>query len=176
MLGPRSKGLTFNAQIGNLKTLSVDETIEIDGMTVTGIKTTHGNLVLRIGPLSKTVKPGPTERIGWGAIGFAIELGGKRIVNLGDTLLHAEEWQTISKPDVLMIPIGGRLALNTMDEDEALQAVNIIKPDIVIPCHYNCPGLFTRKLNPADDQYFKTEVEKLGAKCIILGSAESVVI
>lgn len=63
-----------------------------------------------------------------------------------------------------------------MDEDEALQAVNIIKPDIVIPCHYNCPGLFTRKLNPADDQYFKMEVEKLGAKCIIMGSGESVVI
>lgn len=176
MLGPRSKGLKFNAEIGNLKTLSVDETIEIDGMTVTGIKATHGNLVLRVGPLSKTLKIGPTERIGWGSMGFAIELGGKRIVNLGDTLLHAEEWKTISKPDVLMIPIGGRVALNTMDEDEALQAVNIIKPDIVIPCHYDCPGLFTKKLNPADDQYFKTEVKKLGARCTILGKAESVVI
>lgn len=107
MLGPRSKGLRFNAQIGNIKTLSVDETIEIDGMTVTGIKATHGNLFLKTGPFSKTVKTGPTERIGWGAIGFAIELGGKRIVNLGDTLLHAQEWQTIRKPDVLMIPIGG---------------------------------------------------------------------
>lgn len=176
MLGPRSKGLVFNTEIGNLRTIAVDETIELDGMIVTGIKTTHGNLVLKVGPLSKTVIPGPNERIGWGAIGFAIELGGKKIVNLGDTLLQAKEWQTISKPDVLMIPIGGKVAHNTMDETEALQAVSIIKPDIVIPCHYSVPALFTRQYNPADDQYFKAEVEKLGAQCIILGNGESVVI
>lgn len=90
------------------------------------------------------MRPGPEERVGWGAIGFTIELDGRSIVNLGDTLLQTREWQTISRPEVLMIPIGGKGIHNTMDEREALQAVSIINPDIVIPCHYNCPAFFTR--------------------------------
>ena len=143
-------------------------------MTVTGIKATHGELVLKLGPFSKTVKPGPQERIGWGAIGFDIEVDGKRIVNLGDTLQHSEEWKMINQPDVLMIPIGGKVAHNTMDEDEALKAVSIMKPAIVIPCHYNCPAFFTKKYNPADDKYFGKEAEKLGSRCVILGKGESV--
>ncbi|MGI9259790.1 MAG: MBL fold metallo-hydrolase [Gammaproteobacteria bacterium] len=176
MLGPRSKGLTFNTRIHNLHTLSVDETIEVDGLTVTGIKATHGELVLRVGPFSTTVRPGPEERIGRGAIGFDIRLNGKRLVNLGDTLLHEKEWQGLDNSDVLMIPIGGRIAHNTMDELEAARAVEIIRPRIVIPCHYDCPGLFSRKLNPADDQLFKREVEKYGAECVILSKGESITI
>jgi L-ascorbate metabolism protein UlaG (beta-lactamase superfamily) len=78
MLGPRNKGLAFTTPINKFHTLS------------------------------KTVYPGPEERVGWGAIGFDIELDGKKIVNLGDTLLHEKEWQRINAPDVLMIPIGGK--------------------------------------------------------------------
>ena len=174
MLGPRSKGLTFNTSMNNVHPIGVDETLELDGVTVSGVKATHGNLVLKLGPFSKTVKPGPQERVGWGAIGFNIQIDGKSIVNLGDTLLHAEEWKVINKPDVLMIPIGGKAAHNTMDEDEALEAVRIMNPAVVLPCHYNCPALFTKKYNPADDAYFKREVEKLGSECIILHNAESI--
>ena len=174
MLGPRSKGLAFTTKMQNVRTISVDETLELDGMTVTGIKATHGELVLKLGPFSKTVYPGPLERIGWGAIGFDIQINGKRIVNLGDTLLHTDEWAAIRQPDILMIPIGGREAHNTMDEDDALEVVKAMNPAKVIPCHYNCPGLFTRRFNPGDDGYFKREVEKLGAKCIILQNAESI--
>ena len=174
MLGPRNKGLAFTTEFNNLHTLAVDETIEIDGMSITGIKATHGELVLKLGPFSKTVKPGPNERIGWGAIGFDIELDGKRIVNLGDTLLHEKEWQTIIEPDVLMIPIGGKSAHNTMDVEEAIQAVINIRPKLVIPCHYNCQAFFTKTYNPADDELFKTEVEKTGAKCVILHQGDSI--
>lgn len=174
MLGPRSKGLAFTADIPNVRTIAVDETLQLDDMTVCGLKATHGNLVLKLGPFSTVVKPGPGERVGWGAIGFDIRLGGKRVVNLGDTLLHAAEWSGIQQPDVLMIPIGGRAIHNTMDEDEALEAVRIMKPALVLPCHYNCPAFFTDKYNPADDAYFKREVEKLGSECTILRNAESV--
>lgn len=73
-----------------------------------------------------------------------------------------------------MIPIGGRAFHNTMDEAEALQAVKIMQPKLVIPCHYNCPAFFSKKYNPADDQMFKTEVEKTGLKCAILHNGESV--
>ncbi len=168
ILGPRDKGLTFTTPIKKLHTISVDETIQLDGMSITGIKATHGSLTLKFGPFSKTLKPGPEERIGWGAIGFKIQLDGKTVINLGDTLLHINEWTTINNPDVLMIPIGGKTVHNTMDEEEALQAVKIIKPKLVIPCHYNCPAFFSKNYNPADDKMFKDEVEKMGIECTIM--------
>ena len=174
MLGPRDKGLAFTTEFNKLHTLSIDETIEIDEISITGIKTTHGELILKIGPFSKTVKPGPNERVGWGAIGFDIALNDKRIVNLGDTLLHEKEWQNINQPDVLMIPIGGKAIHNTMDVEEAVQAVSAIQPKLVIPCHYNCPAFFTKTYNPADDELFKREVEKTGSKCKILHMGDSI--
>ena len=174
MLGPRDKGLAFTTPFNKLRTISVDETIQLDGMSITGITATHGELTLKLGPFSKTLKPGPEERVGWGAIGFNIQLGDKTIVNLGDTLLHADEWKKIQNPDVLMIPIGGKAIHNTMDAEEALQAVRIMRPKLVIPCHYNCPAFFTRKYNPADDMTFKAEVEKTGKKCVILHKGGSI--
>jgi len=174
MLGPRDKGVSFTTEVDKVYTLSVDETIEIDGMAVTGIKATHGPLTFKLGPFSKTFKPGPEERIGWGAIGFKIQLNGKTFVNLGDTLLHSEEWKSIEEPDLLMIPIGGKAVRNTMDVNEALQAVQIMKPRLVIPCHYNCPAFFSKTYNPADEEEFRVEVEKLGTKCAILNKGEAV--
>ena len=174
MLGPRDKGIAFTTPIEKLHTISVDETIQLDGMSITGIKTTHGPLTIKLGPLAKTLIPGPDERIGWGAIGFNIKLDGKSVVNLGDTLLHEKEWQSIKNPDVLMIPIGGKTVHNTMDEKEAIQAVKIIQPKLVIPCHYNCPALFSKKSGPADDKMFKKEVEKMGVECVILRKGDSI--
>ncbi len=176
MLGPRDKGVAFTTPFKKLHTILVDKTIQLDGMSITGIKTTHGNLKIKLGPFSKTLKPGPEERVGWGAIGFNIKLDGKSIVNLGDTLLHTDEWKTINNPDVLMIPIGGKAIHNTMDEKEALEAVKIMCPKLVIPCHYNCPAFFTKKYNQANDEMFKKEVNQTGAKCEILHKGESIVI
>ena len=39
---------------------------------------------------------------------------------------------TLKEPDVLMIPIGGRVIPNTMNEKEAVEAVKLLKPKIVI--------------------------------------------
>jgi len=175
-LGPRAKGVAFTTHFDRVTTLVVDEEKNINGLLVKGIKATHGPLTLKLGPFSKTVTPGENERIGWGAIGFSVKAGDKTFVNLGDTLLHKKEWENISAPDVLMIPIGGRTNHNTMDEKEALEAVNIIRPRLVIPCHYNCPVLFTRHYNPADDIGFKRDVERLGYDCTVLSVGESVVL
>jgi L-ascorbate metabolism protein UlaG (beta-lactamase superfamily) len=174
MLGPRDKGLAFTTQMNNLHTLSVDETIRLNGLSVTGLQATHGPLTLKIGPFSKTIHPGPEERVGRGALGFKIQFNGKTVVNLGDTLPHYDEWAGIKEPDILMIPIGGREIHNTMDETEAVEAVRQMRPRLVIPCHYNCPAFFSRKYNPADDQLFKREAEKTGIKCVILNSEESI--
>lgn len=174
MLGPRDKGLAFTTFIEELYTISVDETVQLDGMSITGIKTAHGPLTLKLGPISKMFTPGPDQRIGWGAIGFNIQLDGKSVVNLGDTLLNEKEWRSIKNSDVLMIPIGGKNVHNTMDEREAIEAVKIIQPKLVIPCHYNCPALFSKKYNPADDKMFKEEVEKMGIECAVLQKGDSI--
>ena len=176
MLGPRSKGLAFTAPMKKLCTISVDETILLDGMSITGIKATHGALTLRFGPFSKTIRPGPEERIGWGAIGFQVKLDGKTVVNLGDTLLHEKEWREIKNPDVLMLPIGGRTVHNTMDEQEALKAVRSISPKLVIPCHYNCPAFFSKNYSPADDNMFKQEVGRMGMECAIMKYGDEILV
>ncbi len=174
-LGPRDKGVAFTTEYKNYHTLRVGESIDVDGMQITGLKATHGPLTIKLGPFTKTLKPGPDERIGWGAIGFKIEVDGYTVVNLGDTLLHAEEWKSIHNPDVLMIPIGGKAVHNTMDVPEALEAIKIMKPKLVIPCHYNCPAFFSRTFNPADEQEFKRGVEEIGGiKCAVLHEAESI--
>jgi len=175
MLDPRKRGLSFSTPVQKVHTVSPGEKISIDTMNVTGIKTNHGPLMVRIGPFLKTFYPGPNKRIGWGSIGFSIQVDDKTIVNLGDTVLFKEEWNVIKNPDILMIPIGGESLHNTMNETEALMAVKRIKPKMVIPCHYNCPGLFKKSVNPADEGFFKKEVEKMGVTCIILRYAESFV-
>ena len=175
MLGPRKKGLAFTTQIENLYTVAVDETIEIDGMLISGIKGTHGPWTIKIGPFTKILHEGPEERFGYGEMGFRIMFDGTGMVNLGDTILHEREWESIAHTDVLMIPIGGKIpGGNTMDEIDALTAVKVIKPKLVIPTHYNCPALFNTCYNPADDKMFKEEVEKLGIKCIVLHKGDSI--
>lgn len=104
-----------------------------------------------------------------GSIGFKITIGDKTVVNLGDTMLQ-KEWKGL-KPDVLILPIGGT---NTMDENEALEAVKLIEPKVVIPCHYSCDFLWLKNANPADDQAFKHNVEKLGIRCHIMKSGDAI--
>jgi L-ascorbate metabolism protein UlaG (beta-lactamase superfamily) len=174
LLGPRNRGLAFTTEIKNLYTIAPSETINVDEVEITGIQTTHGSLTIKLGPFSKTLSPGPNERIGWGAIGFEIRIDKKTIVNLGDTLIHRDEWKTINSPDVLMIPMGGGNVHNTMNEKEALETVKMIKPRLVIPCHYNCAGLHRKNANPANEKYFYDEVKKLGFNCALLRVNESI--
>lgn len=175
MLGPRSKGLTFDASIKDYYTLVVGERIKVDGMTIAGIKAEHGPLTIKIGPFKKTEHPCSGERIGYGNMGFEICYQGISIINMGDTLLLPNSWKHLPSPDVLMIPIGGRTIENTMDEVEALEAIKTIKPGVVIPTHYNCPMLFKKRGNPANVRWFKAEVEQLGFECCILGKGESLI-
>lgn len=173
LLGPRSKGISFDTSFEKHHILNVNKSIEIDGMTITGLEAQHGPLKIKAGPFEKTLYPGPEERIGWGSIGFEIRYKERTIVNLGDTKLLLNAWKHIQSPDVLMLPIGGRSVENTMNEDEALEAVELIKPKVVIPMHYDCPMLFSRKGNPANDIRFKILVEAMGIHCEILHKGES---
>jgi L-ascorbate metabolism protein UlaG (beta-lactamase superfamily) len=68
--------------------------------------------------------------------GFVINFYGKIVYFAGDTAL-TYDMKIIGDMydvDVALLPIGGHF---TMDTEEALIAVDFIKPDIVIPMHYN---------------------------------------
>jgi len=174
MLGPRSKGMAFDTSVTNYDTLSVDEILELDGMKIKGIKATHGPLTVKVGPFKKTEDPKENKRVGWGSLGFEINYKGITIVNLGDTLLETQAWEKIKNPDVLMIPIGGKELDNTMDEYQALEAIKMIQPKLVIPMHYDLPLLFTKHYAQIDESMFNKEIEKLGAQCKILKRYESI--
>lgn len=54
------------------------------------------------------------------------------------------------------------------DMKEALEAVRLMQPRMVIPVHYNCAFLGQRNINPTDDEMFKREMEKMGIECSIM--------
>lgn len=68
--------------------------------------------------------------------GLLFTLEGKRIYHLGDTCLFSDLALARRKApvDVAIVPIGGHY---TMDPDDAAEAVRLIEPKVVIPCHYN---------------------------------------
>ena len=69
-------------------------------------------------------------------------------------------------PDVVLLPIGGHF---TMGVREAAKAVELLKPKVVIPMHYN-----TFPLIQADPQKFKKLVEETtSAKVVVLKPGES---
>ncbi len=108
-----------------------------------------------------------------GVIGYHIKIGDKSIVNLGDTILQ-EGWSNL-EPDILMLPIGGSIG-NTMDVDQALEAVQRIQPKHVIPCHYNGSFLWKKNINPADDERFKARVEKMNIPCHIMNYGDELIL
>jgi len=167
VVDPRGRGLTSWAHFHNLHPLDVGESIELDGVTVEAVKSVHGPIAVPILGFMFRQNPGPDERVGLGSMAFQIKIGNKSILNLGDSLLLTE-WEGL-RPTVLMVPIGGGGQNTwTMDVDDAIQAVELIDPELVIPCHYSVPFFWKRKFAVADDARFKCEVEALGKKCRIL--------
>jgi L-ascorbate metabolism protein UlaG (beta-lactamase superfamily) len=101
--------------------------------------------------------------------GLLIEFGDRLIYHLGDTALFSD-LRLVGRPgrriDVAIVPIGGHY---TMDRFDAVVAVELVAPDLVIPCHYDTfPPIAT------DAQAFKTDVEQAGyAEVAILDPGES---
>jgi L-ascorbate metabolism protein UlaG (beta-lactamase superfamily) len=175
LVGPRSRGVQYDTPFEKVYSLDVGESVDLKEFQVKGLKAVHGPIKFKLfGLIKLEIKPGPDERIGLGATGFEIKIDNKVIVNLGDTLLQ-REWKGL-KPDILMIPIGGRKVHNTMDEKEALEAVKMMSPKIVIPCHYDCGALLSRRLNQADADVFKSEVEKMGIECNIMKYGDEILV
>ncbi|ACX51463.1 beta-lactamase domain protein [Ammonifex degensii KC4] len=109
----------------------------------------------------------PDGTYGGMPLGAVIELGGKRVYHAGDTALLAE-MAFIGELglDVALLPIGGTY---TMDPEDALRALKLLKPKSVIPIHYD-----TFPAIRQDAAAFVAEAEKLGVKGIKLAPGEEI--
>ena len=100
--------------------------------------------------------------------GFVIEVGGKRIYNVGDTGLFSDLALPAKRGhiDLAIVPIGGHY---TMDRFDAVVAAELIKADQIIPAHYDTfPPIET------DAQAFKSDVQNAGyGEVIVLAPGES---
>jgi L-ascorbate metabolism protein UlaG (beta-lactamase superfamily) len=172
MVSPRDRKLHYGTEMKRVYPMDPGDAIEVDGVSVEAIPATHGDLEISLlfGVIKKTFTKKPGEHFAVGCTGFVLNVGGVKIANLGDTVL-LPEWGRF-QPDILMVPIGGNKTKNTMDEKQALEAVEMIQPHVVIPCHYNCGVLFRKKGNPADAEYFQKEVERMGRKCFVMEAGE----
>ena len=99
--------------------------------------------------------------------GFLITIDGKKIYHAGDTGLFLDmkligEMDSI---DVAILPVGGNF---TMDVDDAVKAVEFLKPKLVIPMHYD-----TFDVIKADLGEFRRKVEALKRGVAVLGVGES---
>jgi len=175
LVAPRGRELTSWIPFENAHPIDVGESVILDGIKISAIKSKHGPIEIPFLWFKIKKQPGPGERTGIGSMGFKITIGNKTVVNLGDSLL-LKEWEGL-KPDVLMLPIGG-LGNNvwTMDVVDAIEAIRLISPKRVIPCHYSVPFIFNKRFAPADDIMFKKDVEKMGIKCLIMKYGDEIIV
>lgn len=69
------------------------------------------------------------------ACGFLLTLEKQKIYHAGDTGLSVEmSLLAVEEIDLALLPIGGNYTMNELD---ALRAIDMIKPKKVIPMHYN---------------------------------------
>lgn len=114
---------------------------------------------------------------------FIFEVEGLRLVHLGDLghELNEKTLELIGDVDILLIPIGGEY---TIDSEKAAQIVRSIDPRIVIPMHYQMPGINPDNFSKLDGvEKFVTAaglpsetIDKLSVKREMLGEDSKIVI
>jgi L-ascorbate metabolism protein UlaG (beta-lactamase superfamily) len=102
------------------------------------------------------------------ACGCIINIGGKKIYHAGDTglFLDMKLIGEISKPDVMLAPIGNNY---TMGIDDAVKAVEFVNPKLAIPMHYN-----TFPIIQADPNDFVTKVKKNNSDARVMNFGETI--
>lgn len=109
----------------------------------------------------------PDGTYGGSPAGFLLTLEGKKIYHACDTGLFYD-MKLIGEEglDVAILPIGDNF---TMGPDDALKAVKLLEPGVVIPIHYN-----TFDVIEQDPQAFAARVEaETPAQCLVLQPGES---
>ena len=101
--------------------------------------------------------------------GMIVAMDGVKVYHTGDTdvFLDMQLIGELHKPDVMLVPIGD---VYTMGIAGAVKALELVKPKVAIPMHYN-----TFPLIEKDPEDFKRAVEAKGldVKVVILKPGES---
>lgn len=135
-----------------------------------GVRGIGGNIggALKIPDLEIVLTPATHSSQRGAPIGVVVAGKDLKLYHAGDTGLFAEMTliHEFYDPDVALLPIGGHF---TMGVREAVKAVEMIKPKVTIPMHYN-----TFPLIQADPYEFKRLVEERTAtRVIVLKPGES---
>ena len=106
---------------------------EVAGVSVIGVPTYHD--------AEKGAKEGRNTV-------YLIEIDDVRVCHLGDLghKLDDAEAEAVATPDVLLVPVGGRSAINGA---QAAEVVRQLEPRYVVPMHYAIAGLKVQ-LDPID--------------------------
>lgn len=107
-------------------------------------------------------------RYGGMPMGVIVEMGGLRVYHAGDTALFSD-MRLIGRNglDVALLPIGDNF---TMGPSDAIEAIKLLEPRLVIPIHYD-----TFPLIAQDALAFKARVEaETAARCTPLQPGESI--
>ncbi len=134
-------------------------TINIEGITLTMTEALH----------SSSIDASGFRFDGGCPAGFVVGIGGHSIYHAGDTGVFGD-MQLIGElyePDIALLPIGDRF---TMGIKEAVKAVELIRPKIVVPMHYNTFDVIRQ-----DPEEFKRAVEaKVDTKVVIMKPGETI--
>ncbi|MBP1945585.1 metal-dependent hydrolase [Methanobacterium petrolearium] len=108
--------------------MNMGGTVTVEGITVSMVNAIHSSdmdFIEGIGP-------------GGSSCGFILQLeNGRRIYHAGDTSIFGDMEKVVKniyRPQIALLPIGDRF---TMGITEASIAASWIKPEIIIPMHYN---------------------------------------
>ncbi len=102
----------------------------------------------------------------------SITAGGYRLVHMGDIGcgLTLSQKKALCNPDVLMVPIGGYYTVNA---HQALQLVNDIKPNMVIPMHYRYDNVGFEEIDTAENflsEFNKSDIYFTGSDYVLNGN------
>ena len=110
-------GLDIGSAEEKITLLRVGDETEQYGISIQAVQCDHGELAPE-------------------AAGFLINMEGLKIYIAGDTAYRPDIFsnQELHHPDLFIMPING--AFGNMNEEQAAQAIKIIKPKMAVPCHF----------------------------------------
>ncbi|TAH63963.1 MAG: metal-dependent hydrolase [Gottschalkiaceae bacterium] len=136
----------------NIHTMHIGGRVELDFGIVKMTPALHGSGIF----------DGTDIIYGGNPCGFLIQAEGRKIYHAGDTGLTMDmKLLEDEKIDLAFLPIGGNY---TMDIEDAVKAVEFIKPKIVIPMHYD-----TFPVIKADPLSFKNKVKDTEVRVLSFG-------
>jgi L-ascorbate metabolism protein UlaG (beta-lactamase superfamily) len=122
----------------------------------------YKNIEIEIVPAYNTAEGSSVKKVHkkGECVGFIINIENKRIYFSGDTDV-IPEMRNMKDIDIAMVPIGGTF---TMNIEEAMEAVLVIKPKVVIPVHHL----------KADPMEFKLRLERSDIDVIVLNIGDEI--